>query len=76
MIVFNPFGMPDEVFRKLYRFPRELAHEFFLQLYPFLEHDIKITNIPNCLLKYNILFLNSLQNNTVNTYSKLKPYLF
>lgn len=37
--------MPNELFRKLYRFPVHMAHDFFLQVSPYLEEPRRITKI-------------------------------
>lgn len=43
----NPFDMSDEAFRRLYRFPRELAHELFVEeISPFLQDGNRSTKIP------------------------------
>ncbi|KAJ3661733.1 hypothetical protein Zmor_006120 [Zophobas morio] len=42
----NPFNTPEEVFRKMFRFPRNLAHEYFLQMHQFLEDGQRSTRIP------------------------------
>ncbi|KAF5281736.1 hypothetical protein FQR65_LT14576 [Abscondita terminalis] len=42
----NPFNMPNEVFRRLYRFSPELAHQLFLEIAPLLEDGVRRTKIP------------------------------
>lgn len=41
--------MADESFRRLYRFPRELANQLFLEIYPFLEDGTRANRIPTAL---------------------------
>lgn len=45
----HPFNIPEELFRKMYRFPNDLAHDIFMQISPFLEDGVRITRTPKVI---------------------------
>lgn len=41
----NPFEIPEDVFRRLYRAPRGLVMDFINEVSPFLTDSIRITSV-------------------------------
>lgn len=45
----NPFQIPDNIFKGLYRLPKVLAMNLIDELEPFLHDPIRATSVPNHL---------------------------